>query len=211
MKILAISDSVPEPLYSPKVGSYLQNIDLILGCGDLPYDFLEFLVSSLNVPLYFVSGNHDPEYNENNPLSRADGCENIDRRIVQAKGLSIAGIGGSIRYQIRGANQYTQFQMYFRTLSLFPAAMWSRARTGHRIDILIAHSPPLGIHDEEDVPHRGFAAFLPLMRAVKPRLFLHGHTIMYKSNLEATSTQVGPTTVINVNPYRILEVDRNER
>ena len=35
------------------------NPDLVIGCGDLPFDYLEYLVSRLDVPLLYVPGNHD--------------------------------------------------------------------------------------------------------------------------------------------------------
>lgn len=211
MKILAVSDNVLDRLYSPHVGEYFHDVDLVLGCGDLPYEYLEFLVSSLNVPLLYVPGNHDPEYNEKNPAARADGCENIDRRVVQVKGLSVAGLGGSIRYPPGRANQYTQAGMYWRGLSFFPALLWQGVRSGRVPDIIIAHSPPSGIHDDDDLPHHGFSAFVPLLRLLRPRYFLHGHTLMYKSNLVPPMARFGATTIINISPYRLIEVDANVR
>jgi len=40
------------------------DVELVLSCGDLPYYYLEYIVSMLNVPLLYVHGNHDapPEY-----------------------------------------------------------------------------------------------------------------------------------------------------
>ncbi|KAF0108325.1 MAG: metallophosphoesterase [Anaerolineaceae bacterium] len=206
MKILAVSDTVVDKLYSPRVGEYFRGVDLVLGCGDLPYEYLEFLVSSLNVPLLYVPGNHDPAYNEHNPSARAEGCENLDRRVARVKGLTVAGLGGCHRYQPGRANQYSQPEMYARAAALLPALLWQRLRSGARTDILIAHSPPRGIHDDDDLPHHGFSAFLPLLRLARPRYFLHGHTLVYKSNLEPPVTQVGPTTVVNISPYRLIEV-----
>ena len=39
---------------------HFSEIELILGCGDLPYPYLENLLTFLNVPLFYVPGNHDP-------------------------------------------------------------------------------------------------------------------------------------------------------
>ena len=36
-------------------------VDLIISCGDLPFEYLEFVMGAVNKPLYFVPGNHDPE------------------------------------------------------------------------------------------------------------------------------------------------------
>jgi len=195
-----------ERLYSAHIREYFADVDLILGCGDLHYEYLEFLISTMNIPLLYVPGNHDPEYDERNPLARADGCEFLDRRVLRIKGLNVAGIGGSIQYHPAAINQYTQTEMYFRILSFLPALLGHGLRHG-RVDILMAHSPPLGIHDDDDPAHHGFSAFVGLFHTLRPRYFLHGHTMVYKSNLVPPVTQVGNTTVINVYPYRLIEIE----
>jgi Icc-related predicted phosphoesterase len=211
VKILAVSDVVLDRLYSVKIQDNFSSVDLLLGCGDLPFEYLEFLVTALNVPLLYVPGNHDPAYVHANPASRADGCEFLDRRVVRVKGLNIAGMGGSISYRPSQPNQYSQPEMYLRALSFSPALLWHRWRHGHVLDIMIAHSPPRGIHDDDDRAHIGFSAFVNLIRFFKPRYFLHGHTMVYKSNLVPPVTRVGETTVINVYPYRLIEVEADGR
>ena len=206
MKILAISDMVVDRLYSTKVSERFKGIGLILGCGDLPYEYLEFLVTSMNVPLLYVPGNHDPVYNEQESAARAHGCDNLDRKVMSLNGLNIAGVGGSIRYKPGGANQYTQSQMYTRMSSFIPKLLWYLPRHGNVLDILIAHSPPRGIHDDDDQAHTGFSAFRDFIQTFKPRYFLHGHTMVYKNNLVSNITTIGTTTVINVYPYRIIDV-----
>ena len=207
MKILAVSDVVVDRLYSVKVAEHFRHVDLILSCGDLPYEYLEFLVSTINAPLLYVPGNHDPLTDESNPLGRADGCDLLDRRVKRVKGLNLAGLGGSIRYKPNASNQYTQADMYLRSLSLLPGLLRSRLQTGGLLDIIIAHSPPRGIHDDNDPAHVGFSAFRELIRFFKPRYFLHGHTLVYKSNLQPPITRLGATTIINIYPYKLLEVE----
>src|SRR6266446_5141402 len=56
-RILAVADEVDESLYGDRLPRL--NPDLVLGCGDLPFDYLEYLVSRLDVPLLYVPGNHD--------------------------------------------------------------------------------------------------------------------------------------------------------
>ncbi|MBI4730994.1 MAG: metallophosphoesterase family protein [Chloroflexi bacterium] len=207
MKILAVSDVMVNRLYTSNVKENFPSVELVLGCGDLPFEYLEFLVSSLNVPLLYVAGNHDPQFDSSNPAARADGCQNIDRQVAQVKGLTIAGLGGSALYKPTAVNQYTQSQMWGRAASLAPALLWSRLRSGRVPDIMIAHSPPLGIHDDDDQPHVGFAAFVGLIKTFQPRYFLHGHTLAYRNNLEETISSVGGTQVININPYRVIDVE----
>jgi uncharacterized protein len=211
LKILAVSDVVVERLYSAHFAEHFHDVALILGCGDLPYEYLEFLVSALNVPLVYVPGNHDPRYTLQNQLARADGCDLLDRGVTRVKGLNLAGLGGSIRYKPGPPNQYSQAEMYWRILSFLPALLKQRLQTGAGLDIMISHSPPRGIHDDNDPAHIGFQAFQDFIRVFKPRYFLHGHTLVYKGNLLPPVTQVGATTVINVYPYKLLEVDAYDR
>jgi Icc-related predicted phosphoesterase len=197
---------VVDRLYSAKVAERFREVEMLLGCGDLPYAYLEFLVTSLNVPLLYVPGNHDPAYNEQKPEACAQGGDNIDGKVRSVKGLNIAGIGGSIRYRPGKSHQYTQFQMYSRMSALIPRLLWHLPKHGNILDIFIAHSPPRGIHDDDDQAHHGFLAFRDFIQTFKPRFFLHGHTMVYKCNIESPITKVGTTTVINVYPYRIIEI-----
>ncbi len=206
LKILAVSDMVVERLNSAKIADRFHDVKLILGCGDLPYEYLEFLVSAMNVPLLYVPGNHDPAYNEKDPATLAQGCDNIDRKMVRVNGLNIVGFGGSMRYRPCCDNQYTQSQMYSRISTFLPKLFLDLSRKGGGLDIVIAHSPPRGIHDDNDRAHTGFSALRDFVRVFKPRYFLHGHTLAYKSNIEPQVTLLGTTEVINVNPYRIIEV-----
>ncbi len=206
LKILAVSDMVVDRIYSEQVTERFPDIGMILSCGDLPYEYLEFLVTSMNVPLLYVPGNHDPAYNEKIPATRAHGCEYLDGKVKSVKGLNIAGIGGSIRYRPGCPNKYTQSQMYTRMSSFFPQLFWYLPRHGNILDILIAHSPPRGIHDDDDQAHVGFSAFIDIIQTFKPRFFLHGHTAVYKNNIVSPITQLGTTTVINVYPYRVIEI-----
>ncbi len=211
MKILAVSDEVVDRLFSAQFAENFRDVGMILGCGDLPYEYLEFLVTALNVPLLYVPGNHDPKYEERNQAARANGCDPLDKRVAHVKGFNLAGLGGSIRYKPVPPNQYSQKEMYLRVLSLVPGLLRQRLQSGTALDIMIAHSPPRGIHDDNDPAHVGFSAFRDFIRVIKPRYFLHGHTLVYKSNLLSPVTRIGNTTVINVYPYRLLEVEPNVR
>jgi uncharacterized protein len=206
VKILAVSDMVVDRLYSAQVAEHFRGIEMILGCGDLPYEYLEFLVTTMNVPVLYIPGNHDPAYDDKNPGVRAEGCEFLDRKVLSVMGVNIAGMGGSMRYRPGCPNQYTQSQMYSRMSSFIPRLLWYLPRHGNILDIVITHSPPRGIHDDDDQAHVGFSAFTDFIQTFKPRFFLHGHTAVYKSNIVSPVTKVGSTTVINVYPYRVIEV-----
>jgi hypothetical protein len=61
VKILCISDQIDPLVYSPSIKIRFSDINLVLCSGDLPLDYLDFIVSSLNIPLFFVFGNHHTE------------------------------------------------------------------------------------------------------------------------------------------------------
>ncbi len=213
MKILAISDQVVEHLYSPAVKEHFADVDLVIGCGDLPYYYLEYVVSMLNVPLAHVPGNHDlppalvrSHGDEGTCAHIAEGCGNIDGLVVEEQGLLLAGLGGSIRYRPDGVHQYTQGEMVRRILLMTPRLLWNRLRHGRFLDILITHAPPRGIHDSTDPAHVGFAAFNQFMATFRPRYILHGHTHIWRRDA-ITCTQVGSTTVLNVCPFRVIEIE----
>jgi uncharacterized protein len=206
MKILAVSDQVDDSLYSPNVVKRFGNVDLVVGCGDLPYAYLEFMVTVLGVPLFYVPGNHDPLYKSEKASCSAEGCENLDGQIMDFNGLTLAGLGGSIRYKPSGFNQYTQAEMAQRVRKLAFLLWGKRLFSKQPLDIFVAHSPPAGIHDDVDRAHNGFKAFNWVIKYLKPQLFLHGHTMFYKTNLESPIAQVGGTRVVNVYPYRLIEL-----
>jgi len=207
VRVLAVADEVADALY----GDTLEQLkpDVIVGCGDLPFEYLENLVSRFNGPLLYVPGNHDAALRPPDPdwvgLSRegagvgAAGCVNVDGRIEAAAELRIAGLGGSIRYR-PGPNQYTQRQMRFRALRLEIQARLMR----RPVDVLISHSPPAGHGDADDPAHIGFTAYLRLIATLAPKVMFHGHVRHYGP--KAADRRIGTTLIVNAIPYRLIEV-----
>jgi len=203
MRVLVISDKVVDLLYGSALAEQARGVELVLSCGDLPAAYLEFIVSVLNVPLFYVMGNHGSDGGEK---IFPDGCENLDGRVLEHKGLLVAGLEGSIRYNNRPQYQYTENEMRGKIALLSPALLLNRARYGRYLDVLITHAPPYKIHDGDDLPHTGFKSFLWFMEHYQPRYLLHGHKHVYDSR-EQTITQRGTTSVINTYGYRILEIE----
>jgi len=201
VKILAISDQVLERVYALASNGHFQDVELILGCGDLPYAYLEYLLTMLNVPLYYVPGNHDPRPSQ----AHAEGCSNLDLKIERYRKFLIGGFGGSIRYRPDGVNQHTQTEAYLRAFRMLPRLALNRMQYGRALDILISHSPPFGIHDDTDPAHNGLKALNWLIRIAQPRYLFHGHTHFYRRNLASPETLSGITKVTNVYPYKIIE------
>lgn len=206
MKILALSDQVVERIYTLVPQGHFAGVQMILGCGDLPYSYLEYFVSMLNVPMFYVPGNHDPAYNARFTASRAEGGTNLDLRIGYAKGVVLGGFGGCNRYLPSGVNQYNQAEANLRACRLLPGLLWNRLRYGRAMDVFITHSPAFGVHDEEEQAHRGLKAINWIIRLARPRFHLHGHTHFFRNNLEPSATQMGRTTSINVFPYKVIEI-----
>lgn len=210
-RILAIADEVDEALYTDKLTQLRP--DLVVSAGDLPFDYLEYIVSRLDVPLVYVPGNHDAELRQSEPTWTplgADapergplGCVNADGRVVVAAGLRIAGLGGSMRYR-RGPNQYSEVEMRWRALSLGIRVRLNPFRAARRVDVLLTHAPPLGWGSKDDLAHRGFAAFLPLVKDLAPKVLIHGHIHPYGRG--QPERYLGDTQVVNAVPLRLVEL-----
>jgi Icc-related predicted phosphoesterase len=203
VKILAVSDVVLPQLQDPGyVRRTFGEAELLISCGDMSPSYLEFISTALNLPLFFVRGNHDERYVEQHP-----GGDNLHKRIKVFRGFSFAGLEGSINYN-QGKVQYTETQMFTNVLWMLPRLLLMRSMRGYGVDVLMAHSPPLNIHDlRDDRAHRGFRSFRYLMQWACPRFFLHGHVDTW-DNRKPTETIYHKTTVINVNPYKLLTLDK---
>jgi Icc-related predicted phosphoesterase len=126
--------------------------------------------------------------------------------MIRIKTFLIGGLGGSIRYRPDGTNQHTQTDAYFRMFNMLPRMLLNRIQYGRYLDILITHSPPFGIHDDDTQAHTGLKALNWLIQFAKPRYHLHGHTHHYRRNLSVSETKFKETKIINVHPYKLLDV-----
>lgn len=211
MKILAVSDQVVDRLYTVSVRDRFGDVDLIVGCGDLPYFYLEFLTTILDRPLYYVHGNHDRSVEFTAEGARqvtAAGCEPLGDRSVVVEGLILAGLDGSIRYNNEGSYQFTQSAMNRKAFWLSLRLLANQRRYGRGLDILVTHSPPYDVGDGPDYAHIGFRAINTLIRRFRPRYLLHGHQHVYRGRRPGTA--VGATQVLNVFPYRVIDWDKGD-
>lgn len=197
MKILSLSDIPVQMIYSPQVRRLFADVDLVLGCGDLPYYYQEYVISLLDVPLYYVRGNHDKvvEQVQGGTCTGPQGGIDIHRKLVNDRGLLLAGVEGSLRYR-PGPFQYSQREMWLNVFALVPGLLINRLRFGRYLDVFVTHAPPKGIHDMPDLPHQGIDAFLWLIRVFKPAYHFHGHIHVYRPDT-ITETMIKTTRVIN--------------
>ena len=196
MKILTISDIVVPALYGKFEAERFRGIDLVLGCGDLPPEYLSFLVNALEAPLYYVRGNHDLRYEGSPP----EGCIDLHNKLVRVNGLNILGLEGS-RWYNGGPQQYTEQQMaaIIRRLRFM---LWRKGGA----DIIITHASPRSVHDEEDLCHRGFKKYLWLINKYRPRYFIHGHIHRDFADSSERVTVIKHTKVINTYGYHVIEI-----
>ena len=202
LKVLSLSDKQVDSIYSSQVKKRFGDVGLILGCGDLAYYYLEFVVSMLDVPLYYVRGNHSSqvEYTMVGPKTHPHGGTDLHLRVINRQDLILAGVEGSLRYR-KGPFQYSQTEMWLHILRIVPALLRNKLQHGRFLDIFITHAPPWGIHDKPDLPHQGIKAFRWLIESFKPCYHFHGHIHVYRQDVQ-TITQHGLTTVINTYGFR---------
>ncbi len=216
VRVLAVSDEVDEALCANV--SLAGGAELIVGCGDLPFDYLRYLMNALDVPLVFVPGNHDPDLSGYR-VSRAgltlraglpqrapwpDGASNADGTIVDVAGLRVAGLGGCRRYS-GGPNQYSERQQSRRARGLSRRARWRLPRDGRRVDILLTHAAPRGTGDGDDPVHLGFTALNGLVARLRPALLLHGH--IGPGEVANPGGRLGQTSVRNVVGRHLLDIE----
>lgn len=197
MRILAVADEEAKYFYDYYTPGKLDEFDLILACGDLRREYLEFLITMARCPLVYVRGNHDEGFAEAPP----GGCVCAEDRIVTVAGLRILGLGGSYRYR-DGECMYTEGQMHRRIRRLWPSL-----RRHGGFDILLTHAPARHINDFDSIPHRGFACFVELLDKYHPRYFVHGHIHRnYGMNIPQR-TERGDTIIINASGHFIFDYE----
>ena len=191
VRVLAVADEE-----IPAMRSRVRDlrVDLVLAAGDLPWDYLESLVSLLDAPAACVPGNHDPG---TNPGPR--GLIDLDGQVRTVGGLRIAGLGGCVRYN-DGPHQYTQSEYDKRARRLLQLA-----REAGPVDVLLTHAPPLGLGDDSDPAHLGISALHGVLETLRPSWHLHGHIHPY--GMHKPDRQVGPTTLRNVIPWQLIDIE----
>ena len=185
--------------------------DLVLSAGDLPWHYIEYVASCVDAPVVFVPGNHDLEVTPRRRWlgrfaaedahcdgPRPHGATCVDGDVIEVAGLRVAGLGGCVRYN-DGPHQYTQQQYESRARRLL-----RRARRTGPVDVLLTHAPPLGLGDADDRPHQGIRALHTVLERLQPTWHLHGHIHPYGQTMPDRT--LGPTTVCNVIPWRVLEI-----
>lgn len=214
MRILAISDERDPALTAARCRQIRP--DLVVSCGDLDPAYVDYVASAANATTVFVPGDRDPDLRPERrallpaPVSFDEMWEgdegpggdqlpgiNLDGEMTSVKGITVAGLGGSVRYE-DGPNQYSERQMARRGKRLKWRLLVRRARLG----VLVTHSPPHDVDYNGEGPDRGFACFRSLIEELQPSVMLHGH-IHAGAQIDRV---LGKTRIVNVIPHRVIEL-----
>lgn len=231
MKILAVSDVPSRSLEnlierSPRA---FKDIGMIVSCGDLDREYLEFLAEGLGKELFFVSGNHPGEQSgaylpgdsvaerivENlrncgeKILNYIAGRGDLHGRVEAYRSFLVAGFGGSRWYNGR-ENQFTEKQMARIVRRIERKIRWYRLhdrllRRPPRDVIVISHAPLAGVHDQPDPCHTGFRCFKEMVRRIAPLLWIHGHIHLTDARQSQISI-VGGATVVNAYGCKVIDI-----
>ena len=196
MKIMVIADYEEPGLWDYFNHKKTENTDLIISCGDLKPEYLEFLTTVVNCPLLFVRGNHDTRYDDKYP----EGCIDIDDKMYDFNGIKIFGLGGSYRYR-SGKDMYSEREMKKRILlSKMKMTLWSK------MDIFVTHAPAKGYGDLDDYAHQGFDCFNDILNQYKPKYMLHGHVHKTYGDFKREIDHPSGTKIINAYGHVFIEL-----
>lgn len=212
LKILAISDIEHPRIYDQNIKDRFGKMDLVLACGDLPNFYLDYIISMLDIPMFFVNGNHVPQSlrNPNRNQEAPQGAFDLHKQVIYLRefDLILAGIEGCQKYN-KGKHQYTQGDMWIMVFGLIPKLLWNKWLYGRYLDIFVAHAPAWKLNDETDLAHQGIKAFRWLIETFHPKVFLHGHVHTYR-NHPSQVLQHGQTSIYNAYGYQVIDLDRNK-
>ncbi len=197
MRILALADVESKILYDHFEPGMFDEYDLIIGCGDLHRNYMEFIATMSKVPFIYVRGNHDDGFDYEAP----GGCICIEDTVYEYKGVRFLGLGGSNRYRPGGMNMFTEKEMAARIKKL-RFLLWRK----RGFDVLVTHAPAFGQGDLETIPHRGFECFLSLMDKYKPKMMIHGHVHLNYGAGMKSERQYNETTIVNAFEKRVIEI-----
>ena len=197
LRLLAVSDEVEPQLLDEKTVAGQGRIDLLIGCGDLPAEYLDGLATLYGAPLLFVRGNHDRRGPWPAPAHLPPSARGVEERSLP--GLPIIALTWPT--VDRDAAPHDERAARWQVLGLGLGRL-IRPPAGA---LVISHVPPRGAGDTPtDHYHVGFAAYRFLLDRARPPLWLHGHTNLAAQ--EAWRVQHGPTTVVNATGSILVEL-----
>ncbi len=202
MKVLAVSDVEDKLMYDFFKKERVEGVELIISCGDLRADYLDFLMTMVNRPMIYVRGNHDDRFNSEPPL----GATCIEGKVYTFNGIRFYGLGGCIGHQPNALNRYTEQQMKNRIIRSYPSFTLH-----HGFDVLVTHSPAAGYGDVPgSFTHEGFQCFNKLMNKFQPEYMFHGHVHNNYGRVQTEFVHESGTKIINCCGYKIIDIPDKE-
>ncbi|MEA5001302.1 MAG: metallophosphoesterase [Endomicrobiaceae bacterium] len=225
MKILAVSDKEDTKLqdFILKKSAAFKDLDFIISCGDLAKNYLEFLVDSLQKEFFFVEGNHPL-------LNRYENKHYLDKLVTKVYGKDehfvLGGVNLHSRLEIygdyilvgfEGSMKYNpgKFQFSEKEMTAVVKRVEKKIRIQNMLDfvlrrkkkkiIVVSHAPIAGIHDKEDLCHRGFKSFRRFLKKFKPLIWFHGH-VHYEGQMNDQISKIDDTLVVNVYGFHIVNI-----
>lgn len=199
VRILAVSDEPDPSLDSPATREGLGKLDLVIGAGDLQPEYLAFVSDAFHAPLRYVRGNHDVgsawTHTERTLLPEPM----PEATVIREAGLSLIGFSGSPVYSHRG-HEVSAGRMWSRAIR-----GWIRAR-GREPILVVSHTPPRDVNDDDDLTHRGFTSFRWLADRLRAPLWLHGHTALVRRGLDDRCARYGDTLFYNCTGATLIEL-----
>ncbi len=202
IRILAVSDDLDPSLDHQVNRDALLPVDLIVGCGDLDAGELCFLGDAFRAPLVYVLGNHDrgARWAQDAPELPAP-----LGRVATELGLTIVGLSwpGQARPGQHARRDGVAAWMQLLSVAFHVFAERLQRRRSSPC-LVVSHAPPEGLGDGPDAYHRGFAAYVRLLRLLRPPLWLHGHT--HPASADRRRVDAGRTTLYNVTGSVLVEL-----
>ncbi len=189
MKILAASDlhSEEEALETLEIIEKENNPDLTLILGDSAVDSVDYAERMLDITkpektLTINGNNENPELQE---YFRKKGVS-IDNEVRRIQEFTFIGFGSSPRGPFHTVNEKSESEIYNGLEKLFQKAKGGKT-------ILVTHTPPFGVFDEERGMHIGSTSIKEIIEKYQPLLNFCGH-VHKKEGVE----MIGNTKVVKV-------------
>lgn len=135
-------------------------IDMVFWLGDIDEFVLKRIYQSYPAAFHVgVLGNHDM-YN-----LEAYGIINLDKQYIERHGISMVGLEGSVLYK----DTAYHYPSYAQGESLIFCETLPKA------NILLSHTSPYGIHDDNSSSHQGLIGLRNYIDKHCPKYNIHGH------------------------------------
>lgn len=191
MRILAFSDLHHSPRQASEIVTAAAEADLVIGAGDFCNMRQDIggamaLLGAIDAPMVLVPGN--AESFEELGGAAPKGAQVLHGTGTEIDGVRLFGLGYGV--------PVTPFGAWSCDLSEAQAA--KMLGQCEKADILVLHSPPLGVVDRTSTGMSvGSKAILEAIERVQPELALCGHI----HDSWGQSAMVGRTKVVNLGPF----------